>query len=86
MLFLLASGIMPRTTLDIDASVLEDLRRLKRERRKSLGELVSELLAVALAEEGRAKPQDELEWFSKPMGAKVDLDDKDALNRVLDGR
>ena len=86
MLTLISSRIMPRTTIDIDASVLADLKRLKRDRRKSLGALVSELLTVALAEERRGKPQHEFEWFSKPMGAKVDLEDKDALNRVLDGR
>ena len=77
---------MPRTTLDIDASVLQELKALQREQRKPLGRLVSELLATALAERQDRKRQAEFRWFSKPMGAKVDLEDKDALYRILDGR
>jgi hypothetical protein len=77
---------LARTTLDIDASVLAELKRLQRERRQSLGALVSELLARALADEHDRSSQAEFQWFSKPMGAKIDLEDKEALNRILDGR
>jgi hypothetical protein len=77
---------MPRTTLDIDASILQELKALQREQRKPLGRLVSELLATALAERRDRKRQPEFRWFSKPMGAKIDLEDEDALYRILDGR
>lgn len=75
---------MPRTTIDLDASVLEQLRRRAHLEHKSMGQLASERLAVALRE-----PADEstpLQWPAKPMGSPtVDLQDKDALLRILDG-
>jgi hypothetical protein len=40
---------MPRTTLDIDAPLLAELRKLQKEQRRSLGKIVSQLLAEALA-------------------------------------
>lgn len=40
---------MPRTTLDVDASVLRALKERRRLEHKSLGQLVSEVLAGALA-------------------------------------
>jgi hypothetical protein len=52
---------------------------------KTLGQLASELLAKALTAEGSAPLEEPLEWISRPMGpALVDLDDSDALYRVLD--
>lgn len=86
MCYLIASGV--RTTLDIDTPVLEELKRLQKREpgaRKSLGRLVSELLTEALA-----RRRDEVaempgfEWISKPMKARVDLEDKDALYAELD--
>lgn len=74
---------MPRTTLDIDASVLEELKRRQRERGRTLGELASELLAEALAEKPVEPPP--LRWSSQPMGAGVDLEDKEAVRRALEG-
>lgn len=77
---------MPRTTLDIDASVLRELKRRQRSEKKTLGELASELLARALAE-GRADEEPApLAWTSKPLGLKVDLEEKDAVWAILDGR
>ncbi len=50
---------------------------------KSLGSLVSELLAPALQHvEGPAPPG--LTWTAKPMTALVDLEDKEALRRAID--
>ncbi len=86
MRLLLASIIMPRTTLDLDASVLEQLRRRARVEHKSMGALASERLAGALREDP-AKGPTPLAWPSRRMGApKVDLDDKEALRRLLDRR
>ena len=39
---------MPRTTIDIDAPILRDLKRRQKQEGKSLGRLVSDLLAQAL--------------------------------------
>ena len=74
---------MPRTTLDIDAAVLRALERRKRREGKTLGQLVSELLAIALARADEATPA--FEWYSQPMRALVDLEDKEAVRRALDG-
>ncbi len=72
---------MPRTTVDIDAAVLRELERRKRAEGKTLSRLVSELLAGALRQ---PKPQSALDWQTARMGARVDLDDKEALRRALD--
>ena len=76
---------MPRTTIDIDSPILRDLKRLQKQQRKSLGRLVSDLLARALepraATEGKPVP---FHWVSRPMGARVNLADKEAVWSVLD--
>lgn len=76
---------MTRTTLDLDASVLMQLRRRARAERKSMGQLASERLAASLGSEREVEPPP----FSLPvwhMGKpSVDLDDKDALWRALEG-
>lgn len=75
---------MPRTTLDLDASVLKQLRARAHSEHKSMGQLASERLAVALAHDTppRATP---LRLPTSSMGKpKVDLDDKEALWRALD--
>ena len=74
---------MPRTTIDLDAAVLRELKRRKRTSGQSLGQLASELLAGALRE---PRPTHEgLSWRSARMGARIDLDDKEAVRRALDG-
>lgn len=76
---------MPRTTIDIDAGVLRELKARGRQDGRSIGQIASELLAVALrTSEPPAPPQ--IRWNSRPMGARVDLEDKEAVNRALDGR
>lgn len=77
---------MPRTTLNIDASVLRELKRLKKREGKSLGELVSELLAVALTNRERGTEPQPFRWRTQPMCARVDLSDEDALYAALDER
>jgi hypothetical protein len=75
---------MPRTTIDIDAKVLRRLNERKRREGKTLGQLVSELLVGVLGEE-RNPVTRELSWISRPMGARVDLEDKEAVRRALEG-
>jgi len=77
---------MPRTTLDIDAAVLRELRRRQQRDNKTLGALASELLARALADEPADERLPPLEWTSRPLGLKVDLEDKEALWKILEGR
>src|SRR5437588_10841895 len=81
----LASRIMARTTLNLDDPVLADLKRLQRKEGKALGDLASELLATAIAarKATRSSPM-RLHWTSRPMGALVDLSDKDAVLAATD--
>lgn len=71
-----------RTTLDLDGSVLQQLKDYQRSRGKSLGAVASELLAKALAEVSPEQPPQPLEWVSRPMGARVDLDDREVVDRL----
>jgi len=77
---------MTRTTIDIDAVVLRQLNERKRREQKTLGRLVSELLARALREEEAASRPRPLEWVSRPLQARVDLEDKEAVRRALEGQ
>jgi hypothetical protein len=80
------SSCIMRTTLDLDPSVLQELRRRSRELETSMGQLASELLARALHEEGnRRPPAGALAWVSKDLGKpRVDLEDKEAVRGLLD--
>jgi hypothetical protein len=74
-----------RTTIDIDDPILKEVKRLQKTEKKSLGRLVSDLLARALQEcktAGR-KPKPS-RWISKGMGARIDLSDKEALYAALE--
>jgi hypothetical protein len=74
---------MTRTTIDIDAAVMRELKRRQTREGKTLGGLVSELLATAL-EEPEQKRHGPIAWTAKSMGALVDLEDKEALRRALE--
>lgn len=76
---------MPRTTIDIDGPVLDDLRRIQKRDAKSLGRTVSDLLAEAISRYGgkRSKPA-KFAWISRPMRARVDLADKEAVRAAAD--
>lgn len=73
-----------RTTIDIDTPILKELKRLQKTAGKSLGTLASELLAQALALKKNQATPTQFKWTSRAMGAKVDVADKEALNRALD--
>lgn len=76
--------MMPRTTIDLDGTVLRELKRLARSSGRTIGEVASELLALALRREAQPKPR--IAWKSSRMGARVDLEDRDAVYRTLDDR
>jgi len=78
-----------RTTIDIDDPILKDLKRLQQREGKSLGRLVSDLLAQSLATQARSSrgaSAPALTWHSKRMQAKLDLADKHALLDAMDER
>jgi hypothetical protein len=78
---------MPRTTLDLDPAVLRELKRRKGTSGRSIGQIASELLAGALHEPPREPlTRASMRWRSARMGARVDLEDKEALRRALDER
>ena len=77
---------MARTTVDIDASVLRELKRRQARERKTLGQLVSELLAKAMASEDETTGAPPLTWVAKDLEPRVDVEDKDALWSMLDER
>jgi plasmid stability protein len=84
MLELIASNIM-RTTLDVDGTVLNQLRARAAKEGKSMGQVASEMLAPALAESERVREGQPLRWASKKMGTpKIDLEDKESLWLSLD--
>ncbi|MGH2386482.1 MAG: antitoxin [Candidatus Limnocylindria bacterium] len=76
---------MPRTTIDIDASVLRELKVRARRDRRSIGQTASELLAGAL-HSSQPPARRRIEWITRPMGALVDLEDKEAVRRALEER
>jgi hypothetical protein len=76
---------MARTTIDLDPTVLRELKRRARVEGKSLGRLASEVLGAALVSGPVPDPLQTLAWSARPMGALVDLDDKEAVRRALEG-
>ena len=74
-----------RTTIDIDAPILREVKALQAREGKSLGRLVSDLLALALKSDQTHDTSPACEWIAKPMQARVDVLDKEALHRALDG-
>jgi hypothetical protein len=76
-----------RTTLDLASPVLEELKSLRDKDGGSLGSLASRLLAEALTAKRVAAPATpEFRWESQAMSANVNLADKKAVYRALDGR
>jgi len=74
-----------RTTVDIDGPVLRDLKKIQRKEGKSLGRLISDLLAQALGERKSANaPSRPPKWISKRMGARIDLADHEALYAAME--
>jgi len=77
---------MARTTVDIDVSVLRELKKRQERERKTLGQLISELLAKAMESENEAAAPPTFRWVSKDLQPRVDLEDKDTLWSILDDR
>jgi len=75
---------MPRTTVDLEVPILDELRTLSRREGRSLGKVISALVAEALAHRRAGTARRPLEWVAKPLGARLDVADKAALLAVLE--
>jgi hypothetical protein len=85
MIIILASRIMPRTTLNLDAPILRDLKRIQKEEGRTLGRVVSDLLTEALGRHRRGRRRTEpFRWIARPLHARVDLSDKEAVRAALE--
>ncbi len=74
-----------RTTLDIDDPILREVKGLHVKEGRSMGAIVSELLADALARRrASARKRPSFNWTTRSMRALVDLSDKDAVYAALD--
>lgn len=77
-----------RTTIDLDPTVAQELKRRSKGVGKSMGQLASELLAKSLRDEdGRPRDSGELAWIARDLGRpSVDLEDQEAVRALLDAR
>jgi len=78
---------MPRTTLNLDASVLREVKRRAKDQGKSVGDVISELVGPALAQRNRRGGHPQFRWRTAQMGpAKINLEDKEAVRQALGDR
>jgi plasmid stability protein len=76
---------MPRATIDLDPTVLDELRQRAVREGKSMGQVASELLARAMAEQSTV-PASEFRWVTGDLGLPpVDLEKPEAVGRALAG-
>ena len=81
---------MTRTTISLHESVLKKVRGIAHQSHITMGEAITELLTLGIESKAshhatRAKRKFSLKSYS--MGSpRIPLEDKDALNAILDGR
>ena len=76
---------MNRTTLSLDPPLLKKLKSISHEEDVTLRRLVEELLLRGLeARRKNTRKAPVWAWKTHPMGAKIDLTDKEALYAILD--
>ena len=73
-----------RTTLDIDDPILREVKVIHEKEGRSIGAVVSELLAEALAGRRRSRTRPAFRWNSRALKSLVDLSDKEAVYAALD--
>jgi len=73
-----------RTTLDIDTPILREVKALHEREGRSMGAIVSELLAEALIRRRSTRAAPSFRWTSRAMKSRVDLSDKEAVYAALD--
>jgi hypothetical protein len=76
-----------RTTIDLDPTVVKELKRRSKSAGKSMGQLASELLATSLrGQPNSSRDSASLKWIARDLGRPlVDLEDKEAVRAALDG-
>ena len=77
---------MARTTLDLDPAIVRELRRRGARDGKSMGQVASELLARAVAVEPDTLAPPFIWTVAESGGLLIDLEDQEAVRRVLDER
>lgn len=74
-----------RTTLNIDDPILKEVKTLRQKEGKSLGQIVSGLLADGLRVRRSARKQPRLSrWTARAMKPRVDLGDKEAVYAAME--
>ena len=73
-----------RITVDIDAPILREVEALHQREGHSIGAVVSELLAEALARRHLTRKAPAFQWTSRDMKSQFDLSDKEAAYAALD--
>jgi len=75
---------MARTTIEIDDPILKEIKAIQKREGRSMGKIVSQLLAEALVKQKTSAKPLRFKWISRPMRSHVDLTDKDEVYRILD--
>ena len=75
---------MARTTIDIDDPILKEIKAIQKREGRSMGKIVSQLLAEALVKHKTSAKTPRFKWISRPMRSHIDLADKDEVYRILD--
>jgi hypothetical protein len=83
-MFLYTASRIMRTTIDIEDPILREVKAIRKREKRSMGAVISELLADALARRRPSRPRPPFRWTSRPMKPLVDLADKEAVYAVLD--
>jgi hypothetical protein len=74
-----------RTTVDIDDPILKEVKSLGKKEGKSLGRMVSDLLARGLKTRDTAgKTRKARRWITRPMASRVELADKEAVYAAME--
>jgi hypothetical protein len=73
-----------RTTLDIDDPILREVKAIHQREGRSMGAVVSELLAEALSRRRPSRARPAFRWTSRAMKSLVDLADKETVYAALD--
>ena len=73
-----------RTTLDIDVRILREVKALHEREGRSMGAIVSELLAEAVARRRSTRAAPSFRWTSRAMNSRVDLGGKETVYAALD--
>jgi hypothetical protein len=73
-----------RTTINIGDRILREIKAIQKREGRSMGVVISELLADALARRRSSRSRPPFRWTSRPMKALIDLADKEAVYAALD--